>query len=77
VPLLDSGDSKKFKQKEHTHETYLDGLKQRLKEHRHVRMHSQAAKLIHAKHEDALRYISRVSDDMKEYYRYFKDFFSS
>lgn len=74
---FDGRDAKVFKTKVNTHEAMLDGLKQRLKEHRHTRAHSQASKWVLSDRAAAERFLSRVADDMKEYFSYFRQHFTS
>lgn len=73
--VWDSAAAKAFKAQVNTHEAMLDGLKVRLREHRHVRLHSQASKYVQCSREDAVRFVDRVLDDISEYYRYFKPYF--
>jgi len=77
MDAFDSKDAKVFRGRATTHGAMLDGLKQRLKEHRHIRAHSQASKWVQGSIEDAQRFLHRVVDDMKEYYKYFRDHFVS
>jgi hypothetical protein len=74
---FDGRDAKAFKAKVNTHEAMLDALKQRLKEHRHTRAHSQASKWVQGDRAAAERFLSRVADDMKEYFAYFKQHFAT
>jgi hypothetical protein len=73
-----SADVKKFKARVATHEAQLDAAKQRLKEFRHIQMHSQSSQFVRcATKADAERFATRVLTDMESLFSYFKRYFVS
>lgn len=73
---LESADAKKFKAKAPTHQAQLEAMKQRLKEFRHIQLHSMSSEFIQCgNHEEASRFIERVLRDTQSFFDYFKKYF--
>jgi hypothetical protein len=73
---FDSKDAKKFCEKLSTHQTKLEGMRQRLKEYRHIHLHSQSSKFDqYNSAEKAKGFAKRVLGDMQAYYDYWEDYF--
>ena len=69
-------DAKKFKTKAPTHEPKLDAMKQRLKEFRHIQLHSMSSEFVQCtQHEEAKRFIERILGDIQSFFDYFEKHF--
>jgi hypothetical protein len=73
---FDTREAKTIKARVSTHEAKMDSAKQRLKEFRHIQLHSQSSQFVqHKTRDDARRFIERVLGDMQALFDYFKDYF--
>jgi hypothetical protein len=73
---FDSADAKTLKSKIPTHEAKLESAKQRLKEFRHIQLHSQSSQFVQCKtRAEAFRFVERVLGDMQALFDYFKKYF--
>jgi hypothetical protein len=73
---FDSSDAKTLKSKISTHEAKLDSAKQRLKEFRHIQLHSQSSQFVqYTTRAEASRFVERVLGDMQALFDYFKNYF--
>ncbi len=75
---FDSKDAKVLMEKVPTHKVMLESAKQRLKEFRHIQLHSQSSVFVECRtREDAQKFIERVLNDMQALFNYFKKYFVS
>lgn len=73
---FDTKEAKSLKAKVSTHEAKIDSAKQRLKEFRHIQLHSQSSQFVQCKtREEALRFADRVLGDMQALFDYFRKYF--
>jgi len=73
---FDTREAKSLKAKVSTHEAKMDAAKQRLKEFRHIQLHSQSSQFVQFKtREEASRFTERVLGDMQSLFDYFKKYF--
>lgn len=73
---FDTKEAKSLKAKIPTHEAKMESAKQRLKEFRHIQLHSQSSQFVQCKtREEALRFAERVLGDMQALFDYFKKYF--
>jgi hypothetical protein len=73
---FDTREAKALRAKVTTHEAKMDSAKQRLKEFRHIQLHSQSSQFVqHRTREDARRFVERVLGDMQALFDYFKKYF--
>lgn len=73
---FDSREAKMLTAKVTTHEAKLESAKQRLKEFRHIQLHSQSSQFVqYLKREDAFKFVERVLGDMQALFDYFKNYF--
>ncbi len=73
---LDSAEAKFLKAKVSTHEAKLEAAKQRLREFRHIQLHSQSSQFVQCRTRDEVRrFTERVLGDMQGLYDYFKNYF--
>jgi hypothetical protein len=73
---FDTREAKSLKARVSTHEAKMDAAKQRLKEFRHIQLHSQSSQFVQNKtREDARRFAERVLGDMQALFDYFKNYF--
>ena len=75
--VFDSNDAKSFRGRVATHGGELDAAKQRLKEFRHLQLHSQSSQFLRFKTlDEARRFVERVLNDMQSFFDYFNKYFT-
>jgi len=73
---FDTREAKSLKAKVSTHEAKMDSAKLRLKEFRHIQLHSQSSQFVQYKtREEAIRFAERVLRDMQALFDYFRKHF--
>ena len=73
---FDSKDAKALMAKVSTHQAKLESAKQRLKEFRHIQLHSQSSQFVQCgTAKEAQTFIERVMNDMQALFDYFKKYF--
>jgi hypothetical protein len=73
---FDTKEAKSLKAKIPTHEAKMESAKQRLKEFRHIQLHSQSSQFVQCKtREESLRFAERVLGDMQALFDYFSKYF--
>jgi hypothetical protein len=74
---FDTKEARSLKAKVSTHEAKMDSAKQRLKEFRHIQLHSQSSQFVQYKtREEAVRFAERVLGDMQALFDYFRKYFA-